>query len=242
MASEPTAAVRRPVYSSFFSLVSLLVSCGATYATVAFYRDGASEELKYGGLVSAIAALVLSCVLLHRSLTKSDLTIWRLQSVKVCIAASIIQTIFGVIFLWAVFHLGFTNVLSQRPIIYTAITCVIAIHGYMLYANIRQTHLIFLSLTIGALELIASIGIVVVALLYVLSRNKKVKGSNGDSSARTGQSTIGGPGTFEAIAMLDGLPTKVRVEASDPALAARMLEAQYGKSAFEGGRAFAHKV
>jgi hypothetical protein len=242
MTIQPTTVGALPRYSSVFSFLTLLIAGGAGYSTFVFYRNGASDELKYASLVSAIAALVLCCVLLTRSLTKIGMTVWSLKSVKVCIGASVFQTIVGCIYLYAALHLGFANVLFQKPIIYTTITCIVAIHAYMMYTNISQTRLFFLSLTIGIFELIASIVVVIVVLLYVLSRNTKAESSNNNNPMRTGQGTIGGPGTFEAIAMLDGLPTKVRVEASDPAMAARLLEGQYGTGAFAGGRAFAHKV
>jgi hypothetical protein len=42
--------------------------------------------------------------------------------------------------------------------------------------------------------------------------------------------------------MLDGLATKVQVQADGPAEAGRKLEALYGKNAFHGGTAFAYRV
>jgi hypothetical protein len=210
--------------------------CAAGYGTFHLYRSGASDVLKYTGLVLAIVGLVLCYVLLNRSLRKIGLTIWRLRSVKICVVASIFQTIVGCIYLYAAFYLPATNIFLQKPIIYTAITCVIAIHGYMLYANIRQTRLIFLSLTIGLFELAASIGVVIVGLLYVLSKNIKSTSRNGNNPTRPNQSIIGGAETFEATAFLQGhLPTKVRVQANSTIDAIRILEVQYGQNAFPSG-------
>ncbi len=250
MASDPTPVVStRPTYSSIFSFISLLVSCGAGYYVFLFYRNGAGDELKYGGLVLTITAVVLCCVLVARSLTKVELTIWGLQSVKVCIGAAIFQTVVASIYLYAAFR--FPALLFEKPIIYTVITCVVAIHGYMLYANIQQTRLIFLSLTIGVLEFIASIVVVILGLLYVLSKMAKVEDRNGNSPTRSGQSTIGGPGryeatarfgqstiggpeTYEATAYLGGFPRTVRVQANSLTDAIAIFEGQYGKDAFGG--------
>ena len=209
MTTQPVPVVGRPTYSSIFSFVFLMLSGGAGYFTFALYGNGASDELKYAGLVSAIAAAVLCYVLLTRSLRKVGLTMWGLRSVKMCVGASIFQTAVACIYLYTALHLGFTNGMFQKPIIYTVITCIIAIHGYMLYANIQQTKLIFLSLTISVWELVASIVAVMVVILYIIAKNTNVQGSNSSSETRMGQRTIGGFGTYNAYVTIKRLPRKV---------------------------------
>jgi hypothetical protein len=238
---DSTSAVEKPPrFSSLFSFGTLLAACYAGYYTFLLYRDHATDEIKYAALLATIIALVLSCILAQRCLTKSRLTIWQLQSIKVFIATSVFQFLIAGAYLFSMFY--FPYLILEKSIIYAVITCIVLTHTYMLYLNIQQTHLIFFSLTLGAFELAASVPIVVLVLLYLLARNTKNQNSDGGNPTPNTARTIGGPGTFEAVAMLDGLATKVRVQASDPATAARMLEAQYGRGAFYGGPAFPYRV
>jgi hypothetical protein len=125
-------AGRTIIYSSPASLLCLIGGIAAGYVTVLEYKQGATDQIKYAAIM-ATTILLLSCGLaISRSLKHLELSLWHLRSVKVTLIVTIIQTVIGIVYAFALYYSGamspgFRDALLSLPVILAIITCVLAL-------------------------------------------------------------------------------------------------------------------
>jgi hypothetical protein len=227
-----TASTSRPTFASILSFLSLIGIGFGGYLIFVFYRDAAPDEYKYGSIIFSAASAALCYIFVDRALDKIGLALWSLRSAKICIVVSIAQTLVAGFYLYAVFYMAALKFVFELPVVAAVLTCLFAVHCYMLYLNIAQTRMLFLSFTISIIEFFLSLLVALLGFLYILSKSVKVQDGRGGnpSASNRGPPTTVGPGTYEAQVMVNGMSRAVRIHANSWYDADALLRAQYGEN------------
>lgn len=188
---------RQIIYSSIISFLSLCSFFIGGYVIYCLYEQNATDQKKYIAIIFTIAALALCGFAIRRSLAHRNLTFWHLRSVRIALVTGVLESLVGVIYAYALYflppitsgshgepHLSIVNwPLLQPPIIFAIVTCVLALYIYLFFANIVQTRLFFLSVTLTVIEIIISISVFIILVLWILSKNMNVRRPLGNTTS-----------------------------------------------------------